>query len=90
VPEAEDLANLMERQWQEIASALRQSKDRMTRGKPTEIPITFHIGEEAWLDAQNVNLKTKSPKLMDQRLGPFKVTEKISNTAYGLELPATM
>ncbi|CEL56321.1 hypothetical protein RSOLAG1IB_11892 [Rhizoctonia solani AG-1 IB] len=29
VPEAEDLANTMEKQWQEIASALRQSKDRM-------------------------------------------------------------
>ncbi|CEL53165.1 Retrotransposable element Tf2 155 kDa protein type 1 OS=Schizosaccharomyces pombe (strain 972 / ATCC 24843) GN=Tf2-1 PE=4 SV=1 [Rhizoctonia solani AG-1 IB] len=90
VPKAEDLANLMEKQWQEIASALRQSKDRMTRGKPTEIPLTFEVREEAWLDARNVNLKTKSPKLTDQRLGPFKVTEKISDTAYRLELPATM
>ncbi|CCO34493.1 Retrotransposable element Tf2 155 kDa protein type 3 [Rhizoctonia solani AG-1 IB] len=90
VPEAEDLANTMEKQWQEIASALRQSKDRMTQGKPTEIPLSFEVGEDAWLDARNVNLKTKSPKLTDQRLGPFKVTEKISETAYRLELPATM
>ncbi|CCO36555.1 Retrotransposable element Tf2 155 kDa protein type 2 [Rhizoctonia solani AG-1 IB] len=29
VPEAEDLANTMEKQWQEIAAALRQSKDCM-------------------------------------------------------------
>ncbi|CCO35166.1 Retrotransposable element Tf2 155 kDa protein type 1 [Rhizoctonia solani AG-1 IB] len=48
VPEAEDLANTMEKQWQEIASALRQSKDRMVRGKPTEIPLSFEVGEEAW------------------------------------------
>ncbi|CCO36023.1 hypothetical protein RSOLAG1IB_01051 [Rhizoctonia solani AG-1 IB] len=90
VPEAEDLANTMERQWQEIALALRQSKDRMTRGKETEIPLSFEVGEEAWLDARNVNLKTKSTKLTDRRLGPFKVTEKISETAYRLELPVTM
>ena len=51
VPEAEDLANTMEKQWQEIALALRQSKDRMTQGKNTEIPLSFEVGEEAWLDA---------------------------------------
>ncbi|CCO30490.1 Retrotransposable element Tf2 155 kDa protein type 1 [Rhizoctonia solani AG-1 IB] len=90
VPEAEDLANTMEKQWHEIASALRQSKDRMTRGKSTEIPLSFEVGEEAWLDARNINLKTKSTKLTDRRLGPFKVTEKISETAYRLDLPTTM
>ncbi|CEL52823.1 hypothetical protein RSOLAG1IB_11168 [Rhizoctonia solani AG-1 IB] len=90
VPEAEDLPNTMEKHWQEIALPLRQSKDRMVQGKTTEIPLSFEVGEEAWLDTQNVNLKTKSPKLTDQRLGPFKVTEKILETAYRLELPTTM
>ncbi|KAF8751601.1 hypothetical protein RHS01_08304 [Rhizoctonia solani] len=52
--------------------------------------LEFEIGEEAWLDAKNVNLKTLSPKLTEQRLGPFKVIEKISNRAYRLELPPTM
>ncbi|KAF8751853.1 reverse transcriptase [Rhizoctonia solani] len=53
-------------------------------------PLNFEIGEEAWLDAKNVKLKTLSPKLTEQRLGPFKVIEKISNRAYRLELPPTM
>jgi hypothetical protein len=70
------LANTMDKQWQEIASALRQSKDCMTWGKPTETPLSFEVGEEAWLDAWNVNLKTKSPKLTDWHLGPFKVTKE--------------
>ncbi|KAF8754225.1 hypothetical protein RHS01_06321, partial [Rhizoctonia solani] len=35
-------------------------------------------------------LKTLSPKLTEQRLGPFKVTKKISNRAYRLELPPSM
>ncbi|KAF8749822.1 hypothetical protein RHS01_09855 [Rhizoctonia solani] len=70
VPEADDLAQTMEKQWRS--------------------PIEFELGEEAWLDAKNVNLKTLSPKLTEQRLGPFKVTEKISNRAYQLKLPPTM
>ncbi|KAF8753927.1 hypothetical protein RHS01_06729 [Rhizoctonia solani] len=89
VPEADDLATQMEAQWQEIEAALRQSKTRMTAGEIGE-PLTFEIGEEAWLDAKNVKLKTLSPKLTEQRLGPFKVTEKISDRAYRLELPPSM
>ncbi|QRW21852.1 Retrotransposable element Tf2 protein [Rhizoctonia solani] len=89
VPEANDLAQTMETQWKEVESALWQSKSRTTareEGKPLE----FEIGEEAWLDAKNVNLKTLSPKLTEQCLGPFRVTEKISNCAYWLKLPPTM
>ncbi|CCO31928.1 hypothetical protein BN14_05980 [Rhizoctonia solani AG-1 IB] len=90
VPEANELANAIEKQWEEVAAALRQSKQRLTGNQEADVPITFEVGEEAWLDAKNVNLKTKSDKLMEQRLGPFKVTEKISNRAYHLELPETM
>ncbi|QRW24436.1 Retrotransposable element Tf2 protein [Rhizoctonia solani] len=89
VPEADDLAQTMEAQWKEVELALQQSKKQMLAresGNPTE----FEMGEEVWLDAKNVNLKTLSPKLMEQRLGPFKVSEKISNRAYRLELPPTM
>jgi hypothetical protein len=73
-----------------VASALRQSKARLIEGQATEVPLSFETGEEAWLDAKNVNLKTKSDKLTEQRLGPFKVIKKISNRAYRLELPETM
>ncbi|KAF8749425.1 hypothetical protein RHS01_10104 [Rhizoctonia solani] len=86
VPEADNLATKMEAQWREIESALRQSKIRMTAGETGE-PVSFKIGEEAWLDARNVKLKTLSPKLTEQRLGPFKVIERISDRAYQLELP---
>ncbi|KAF8755364.1 hypothetical protein RHS01_05226 [Rhizoctonia solani] len=89
VPEADDLAQTMEDQWKEVESALQQSKTRMTAGEEGS-PLTFELGEEAWLDAKNINLKTLSPKLTEQRLGPFKVIEKISDRAYRLELPPTM
>ncbi|QRW23228.1 Retrotransposable element Tf2 protein [Rhizoctonia solani] len=89
VPEADDLATQMELQWQEIEVALWQSKTRMVAREVGE-PLKFEIGEEAWLDAKNMKLKTLSPKLTEQRLGPFKVTKRISNRAYRLELPPTM
>ncbi|QRW26804.1 Retrotransposable element Tf2 protein [Rhizoctonia solani] len=73
VPEADNLATQMEAQWWEIESALRQSKTRMVAGETGE-PLEFEIGEEAWLDAKNVKLKTLSPKLTKQQLGPFKDT----------------
>ncbi|QRW20392.1 Retrotransposable element Tf2 protein [Rhizoctonia solani] len=89
VPEANDLAATMEAQWKEVEAALRQSKIQMT-ARETGNPLEFEIREEAWLDAKNVKLKTLSPKLTEQCLGPFKVTKKISNHAYRLELPPTM
>ncbi|KAF8679839.1 hypothetical protein RHS04_03732 [Rhizoctonia solani] len=89
VPEADNLAQTMEAQWKEVESALRQSKQRMVAGEDGN-PVEFKIGEEAWLDSKNVKLKTLSPKLTKQRLGPFKVIKKISNRAYRLELPPTM
>ncbi|CCO31297.1 hypothetical protein RSOLAG1IB_12227 [Rhizoctonia solani AG-1 IB] len=90
VPEANNLADAIQKQWEEVASALRQSKARLTQGKDTEIPLSFEVGEDAWLDAKNINLKTKSNKLTECCLGPFTVTEKISDQAYCLELPKTM
>ncbi|KAF8747623.1 hypothetical protein RHS01_11318 [Rhizoctonia solani] len=84
--EADSLAQTMEAQWKEIESALRQSKQRMVAGEDGN-PTEFEVGEEAWLNAKNVTLKTLSPKLTEQRLGPFKVIEKISNRAYRLNSP---
>ncbi|KAF8701279.1 hypothetical protein RHS03_06547, partial [Rhizoctonia solani] len=89
VPEADNLAQTMETQWKEVESALRQSKQQMVAGESGN-PTEFEVGEEVWLDAKNVNLKTLSPKLTEQRLGPFKVSEKISDQAYCLDLPPTM
>ncbi|KEP45615.1 putative Transposon Tf2-1 polyprotein, partial [Rhizoctonia solani 123E] len=90
VPEANERTNLILRIQEEVASALRLSKERMTKGKPEEPPISFEVGERAWLDAKNINLKSTSSKLNDRRLGPFKVIEKISDLAYRLELPESM
>ncbi|KAF8752488.1 hypothetical protein RHS01_07520 [Rhizoctonia solani] len=60
VPEADGLAAQMEAQWKEIELALQQSKSQMIAGEGGN-PLEFEIGEEAWLDAKNLKLKTLSP-----------------------------
>ncbi|QRW19985.1 Retrotransposable element Tf2 protein [Rhizoctonia solani] len=62
VPEVDKLATQMEAQWQEIEAALWQSKTRMTAGESGD-PVEFKIGEEAWLDAKNIKLKTLTYRL---------------------------
>ncbi|KAF8749064.1 hypothetical protein RHS01_10384 [Rhizoctonia solani] len=89
IPEADNLATQMEAQWREIEAALRQSKTQMT-ARETGEPISFEVSKEAWLDAKNVKLKTLSPKLTEQRIGPFEITKKISDCAYRLKLLPSM
>ncbi|CCO34623.1 hypothetical protein RSOLAG1IB_09414 [Rhizoctonia solani AG-1 IB] len=90
VLEANKLANTIQKQWEEVAATLHQSKSQLVEGQDTEVTISLEIREEAWLDTKNINLKTKSNKLTEQRLGPFKVMEKISDCAYRIELPKTL
>ncbi|QRW23207.1 Retrotransposable element Tf2 protein [Rhizoctonia solani] len=88
VPEADNMADTLAQEWKEAESALRMTKERMagTKGMTPE----YSIGEKVWLDAKNVEIRSNSNKLDPRRLGPFKITEKISSHAYRLELPATM
>jgi hypothetical protein len=90
VPEANDVADKLQNIWEETGAVLRMAKERMAGRDPAEVPETFKIGERVWLDSRNLCLKTNSPKLMDRRLGPFKIIEKLSDRAYRLELPTNL
>ncbi|KAF8753823.1 hypothetical protein RHS01_06832 [Rhizoctonia solani] len=88
VPEADLVANTLAQEWKEAESALRMTKERMT--KTTGMIPEYSIGKKVWLDGKNIELRTNSNKLDPKQLGPFKVTEKISSHAYRLELPETL
>ncbi|KAF8760778.1 hypothetical protein RHS01_01317 [Rhizoctonia solani] len=88
VPEADLVADTLAQEWKEAESALRLTKERMTRTTGT-LP-EYSIGKRVWLDGKNIELRTNSNKLDPKRLGPFKVTEKVSSHAYCLELPETL
>ncbi|KAF8750825.1 hypothetical protein RHS01_09156 [Rhizoctonia solani] len=84
VPEANHVADTLAQEWKEAEAALRMSKEKMAGNKGT-IP-EYSVGDKVWLDGKNVELRTNSNKLDPRRLGPFKITEKISSHAYCLKL----
>ncbi|QRW22888.1 Retrotransposable element Tf2 protein [Rhizoctonia solani] len=88
VPEADAVADTLAQEWKEAKSALRMSKERMTREKGTI--LEYSVGKKVWLDGKNVELRTNSNKLDPKRLGPFKIIKKVSSHAYRLELPETL
>jgi len=50
----------------------------------------FKEGDLVWLSTRNIRTRRPSNKLDHKRMGPFRITEKISSHAYRLELPDTM
>jgi hypothetical protein len=90
VPEANNMADTLQQIWDKTSAALKLAKERMAGRDPGEVPEEFEIGEKVWLDSRNLRLKTNSPKLTDRRLGPFEVTEKLSDRAYRLQLPENL
>jgi hypothetical protein len=90
VPEANSMADTLQKIWDETSAALILAKERMAGREPGEVAEVFEIGEKVWLDSRNLRLKTNSPKLTDRRLGPFKVVEKLSDRAYRLQLPENL
>jgi hypothetical protein len=54
------------------------------------IPDSFVPGSKVWLNTKNIKTSRPSKKLDHKRLGPYKILEKISDTAFRLELPRSM
>jgi hypothetical protein len=70
-------------------ATLRLSKEKMKeqyeRDKKTA--HSFHVGDLVWLQAKDIKIHQKSPKLSPRQLGPFKVIERIGNLDFKLDLP---
>jgi hypothetical protein len=90
VLEANSTADTLQEIWDETKAALNLAKERMAGREPEGVTITFEVGERVWLDSQNLRLKTNSPKLTDCHLGPFEISEKLSERAYHLKLPENL
>ncbi len=52
-------------------------------------PPRFETGDKVWL-LKSINEKNKKKKLSSQMMGPFKISKKISDLAYELDLPKKM
>ena len=50
----------------------------------------YHIGDKLYLDASDIRTTRPSQKLGHRYLGPFTVTQRVSQNAYRLRLLASM
>jgi hypothetical protein len=51
--------------------------------------VNYATGTQVYLEATNLQTDHPTPKLDDQRHGPFKVKAKVGLSAYRLDLPKT-
>src|SRR6201996_8760972 len=70
--------------------ALCLSKEHMKDGRPKSYGASvFTVGDKVWLQAKQIKIHQQSAKLGPKQLGPFEVTEVLSDIDYQLKiLPA--
>ena len=50
----------------------------------------FAVGDKVWLQAKNIKVHQQSAKLGPKQLGPFAITEVLSDLNYHIDLPPTL
>lgn len=83
------LSELHEYCREQIAIAQSQYQGPADRLR-SPIPEAFVPGAQVWLNAKNIKTSRPSKKLDHKRLGPFKIIERISSSAFRLDLPHSM
>ena len=53
-------------------------------------PHKFEVGDHIWLQAKQIKIHQQSAKLGPMQLGPFEVTEVLSDMDYRLALPSAL
>ena len=72
-------------------AALRLSKERMKEGCPKFYGTSaFTVGNKVWLQAKQIKIHQQSAKLGPKQLGPFEITEVLSDVDYRLKLPPAL
>ncbi|KAJ3550669.1 hypothetical protein NMY22_g303 [Coprinellus aureogranulatus] len=76
----------------EVEAALRVDKARQKRDYETgkRTAHSFQVNDYVWLSAKNIAIKVPTRKLGDLYLGPFKITEKVGDLDYRLQLPDSL
>ena len=70
-------------------AALCLSKKQMTTSQLPQSPH-FQLGDKVWLQAKQIKIHQQSAKLGPKQLGPFEVTEVLSDVDFRLALPPAL
>src|SRR5258707_873898 len=77
----ERMTTMKERRLQAITAINQSSKGQ-------NIPSSFPVGAQVWLEGTHLRLPYQMTKLAPKRYGPFEIVREISPVAYQLRLPA--
>src|ERR1700733_6830504 len=79
----------MKKVHENAAAALQIANEQSKRqhDKHTRPVTEYQPGDQVYVEATNIKSKCPSKKLDDKQFGPFKVLEKVGESAYRLELP---
>ena len=88
MPHVDKHLQALEKAHEEAQAALRMSKDQIRLDLTTQPkkPYKFSVGDMVWLQSKNVKVHQQSQKLGPKQLGPFAVTEVLSELDYHLQL----
>ncbi|KAJ9528280.1 hypothetical protein QJQ45_014257 [Haematococcus lacustris] len=91
-PSAESFAKKWEHEVKHAQECMRVAQDRQQRyANKRRRDVTFSLGDSVMLSTKNLrNAPGKARKFLPRYVGPFKVTGKLGEAAYRLELPPTM
>ncbi|KAJ9528839.1 hypothetical protein QJQ45_000116 [Haematococcus lacustris] len=91
-PSAESFAKKWEHEVKHAQECMRVAQDRQQRyANKRRRDVTFSLGDSVLLSTKNLrNAPGKARKFLPRYVGPFKVTSKLGEAAYRLELPPTM
>src|SRR5258708_9987178 len=79
----------MKRAREDAESALRKAAEDMKKYYDAHCQNTpsYKVGDKVWLEADDILTRRPTCKLDHKRLGPYPITEVLSNNAYKLKLP---
>ena len=88
MPHVDKHLQALEKAPEEAQAALRMSKNRMRSDLITQLKKLhkFSVEDMVWLQSKNVKVYQQSQKLGPKQLGPFAVTEVLSDLDYHLQL----
>ncbi|KAJ9517266.1 hypothetical protein QJQ45_009121 [Haematococcus lacustris] len=91
-PSAESFAKKWEHEVKHAQECMRVAQDRQQRyANKRRRDVTFSVGDSVLLSTKNLrNAPGRARKFLPRYVGPFKVTGKLGEAAYRLELPSTM
>ncbi|KAJ9534112.1 hypothetical protein QJQ45_002108 [Haematococcus lacustris] len=91
-PSAESFAKKWEHEVKHAQECMRVAQDRQERYEnKRRRDVTFSVGDSVLLSTKNLrNAPGKARKFLPRYVGPFKVTGRLGESAYRLELPPTM